>query len=296
MMEQQQFLYNLENINTSMQNVQEELSTGKTLNLPQNDPVAVSQDMNLAAEVSEINAGLSTVSSGLSWMNTTSTALQGMISQLQEIQSNVVEALNSTSQSGGSLAGIEASVNQLIEGIYQIADQKIGDRYIFGGQAWNVAPSSYTQQSGTQPIGASSDVSYEITSGVSISVTVTASSIFLTPPSGAKDLQTTLNDIENDLQSGNMSALSSDLNDLNQNLSNVINLNADLGARIQRMTAAQNQMQQYQTNLSNLKGGIEGADMAQVITQFSTDQVIYEAALQMGAQILLPSLVNYLPN
>jgi flagellar hook-associated protein 3 FlgL len=41
---------------------------------------------------------------------------------------------------------------------------------------------------------------------------------------------------------------------------------------------------------------IEDANEAKVITNFSTDQTVYEAALQMGAQILLPSLVNYLPS
>ncbi|WP_206886037.1 flagellin [Alicyclobacillus mali (ex Roth et al. 2021)] len=302
-MEQQQFLYNLENINTAMQQTQEQLSTGKTLNLPQDDPVAVSQDMELASETSEMGAGLSTVSSGLSWMNATETALQGMISQLQQIQSNVVAALNTTNQSQGGLAGYAATISQLVQGVYQIADQKLGDRYLFGGQAWDVAPSSYTQGSGAVPSGADQDVSYQIvpgtvgSSGVSIDVTVTAYSIFKSTPSGAaNDLQQTLDNIVSDLQNGDVTSLQGDLNDLNANLANVVNINADLGGRIQRMTSAQNLMQQYQTNLTNLKGGIEGADMAQVMTQFSTDQVIYEAALQMGAQILLPSLVNYLPS
>ncbi len=146
------------------------------------------------------------------------------------------------------------------------------------------------------PSGADQNVAYQIAPGVSINVTVTAYSIFESTPTGAVNLQTTLNNIVNHLESGDVTSLQGDLNDLNLNLTNVIDANADLGARIQRMTAAQNQMQQYQTNLTNLKGGIEGADMAQVMTQFSTDQVIYEAALQMGAQILLPSLVNYLPS
>ncbi|MDI9259026.1 flagellin [Alicyclobacillus sendaiensis PA2] len=295
-MEQQQFLYNLENINTSMQNVQEQLSTGKVLNLPQDDPVAVSQDMDLAQEISQMGSDLSTISSGLSWMNATETALQGMLSQLQQIQSDLVAALNTPNQSAGGLAGYAATIRQLIQGVYQIADQKLGDRYLFGGQAWNVAPSSYIEGSATMPSGADQNVAYQIAPGVSINVTVTAYSIFESTPTGAVNLQTTLNNIVNHLESGDVTSLQGDLNDLNLNLTNVIDANADLGARIQRMTAAQNQMQQYQTNLTNLKGGIEGADMAQVMTQFSTDQVIYEAALQMGAQILLPSLVNYLPS
>lgn len=318
-MEQQQFLYNLENINTAMQNVQEELSTGKVLNLPQDDPVAVSQDMDLSAEVSQVSASLSTISTGLSWMNATQTAIQGIISQLQQIQSDIVAALNTPNQSQGGLAGYAATVSQLIQGVYQIADQMVGNRYLFGGQADNTAPTTYLKTSPTdtpQPIppgaGPSSgsrsydpfddsqasppNINYQIADGVSVRVTVTAYDLFLVQPSStAPNLQDTLNNIQTDIYSGNVGNLKQDLSDLQVNLNQVINLNAALGARIQRMTAAQNQLTQYQTNLTDLKGGIEGADMARVLTQFSTDQVIYEAALQMGAQILLPSLVNYLP-
>ncbi|EJY54909.1 flagellin domain-containing protein [Alicyclobacillus hesperidum URH17-3-68] len=301
-MEQQQFLYNITNIDNAMQNTQEQLSTGKTLNKASDNPLAVSEDMDLASEVQETSGYLSTISTGLTWMNNTSTALQSMISQLQEVQSDVVQALNSTNMSAGGQQGLADTVSQLIQGIYQTADQRQGNNYIFGGQASQTQPSTYLKKSPSDspapvPSGANAEINYQIASGVSVSITVTASDIFLSAPSsGVSNLQDTLNNIQADLSSGNESGLQQDLNDLNANLTQVINLNADLGSRIQRLTTAQNQLQQYSTNLTNEKGGIEGADMAQVITQFTTDQTVYTAALQMGAQILLPSLVNYLPN
>ncbi|GLG02743.1 flagellar hook-filament junction protein FlgL [Alicyclobacillus hesperidum subsp. aegles] len=300
-MEQQQFLYNITNIDTAMQNTQEQLSTGKTLNKASDNPLAVSEDMNLASEVQETSGYLSTISTGLTWMNNTSTALQGIISQLQEVQSDVVQALNSTNMSAGGQQGLADTVGQLIQGIYQTADQRQGNNYIFGGQASQTQPSTYLKKTPSDspaavPSGAASEINYQIASGVSVSISVTASDIFLTAPGSSPNLQDTLNSIQADLSSGNHANLQQDLNDLNANLTHVINLNADLGSRIQRFTTAQNQLQQYSTNLTNEKGGIEGADMAQVITQFTTDQTVYTAALQMGAQILLPSLVNYLPN
>jgi flagellar hook-associated protein 3 FlgL len=65
---------------------------------------------------------------------------------------------------------------------------------------------------------------------------------------------------------------------------------------MQRMTAIQTQMSQYTATLTNEKGVIEDANMAQVITQFNTDQISYQAALKMGSQILLPTLVSFLPS
>ncbi|GMA56845.1 hypothetical protein GCM10025858_13480 [Alicyclobacillus sacchari] len=101
-------------------------------------------------------------------------------------------------------------------------------------------------------------MNYQIASGVSVSITVTASDIFLTAPGSSPNLQDTLNNIQSDLTAGNETGLQQDLSDLNANLTQVINLNADLGARIQRFTTAQNQLQQYSTNLTNEKGGLKG--------------------------------------
>ncbi|GMA56846.1 hypothetical protein GCM10025858_13490 [Alicyclobacillus sacchari] len=145
-MEQQQFLYNITNIDNSMQNTQEQLSTGKTLNKASDNPLAVSEDMNLASEVQETSGYLSTISTGLTWMNNTSTALQGIISQLQEVQSDVVQALNSTNMSAGGQQGLADTVAQLIQGIYQTADQRQGNNYIFGGQASQTQPSTYLKK------------------------------------------------------------------------------------------------------------------------------------------------------
>lgn len=312
MMEQQQFLYNITNIDTSMQSIQDELSTGTVLNKPSNDPLAVSQDMGLAAQVNQYKGYLSTITSGLTWMNNTSTAVQGIISNLQQVQSVVVQALNTTNSSQGGIAGLADTASQLIQGIYQITDQRQGSDYLFGGQATNVQPSGYLKTSPSDasvapvPTGAGSTSGtsasqnqrmYEVSSGVSVQINVTASDIFLSSNGGAsQNLQDTLNSIQSDLKGDNKTGLKTDLQNLESNLTGVINSNADLGARIQRMNTAQSQLQTYSTNLTNEKGVIEGANMAQVITQFSTDQAIYTAALQMGAKILLPSLVNYLPS
>jgi flagellar hook-associated protein 3 FlgL len=86
------------------------------------------------------------------------------------------------------------------------------------------------------------------------------------------------------------------LKNLQAGMSNVTNLNASLGATIQRVTALQNQMTQYATTMTNQKSTLEDANMAQVITQFSTDQTVYQSALKMGSEVLLPSLVSFLPN
>jgi flagellar hook-associated protein 3 FlgL len=298
----QSFLYNITNDNQRMQSLENELSTGKVLNMPEDNPLAVSQDMSVRASLTQTNGYESTISAGLTWMNSTSSALNQVISSLQSIQSYVVEAMNSTNQTSSSEEALGETIKQLAGGIYQSLDTTQGSRYLFGGTLPLSAPVSSSSADATGfsvSSTATGNLQLEVSSSINVTINVAADQIMNTAPSGTSDtLQSTLDGLVTQLSSGNanQSTLSSLLSSLQENLDNVVNVNADVGARIKRLTSLQSQMSQYSTVLTNYKGDLEDANMAQVITQFNTDQSVFTAALKMGSEVLLPSLVSFLPN
>ena len=429
----QQFLYNITNQNQQMQKLENELSTGKSLNQPSDNPLAVSQDMSIRASLSQTSGYLSTIQSGLSWMQNTSSAVTQIQTALQSLQSTVLEGINGTSHNTSALQALSQTAQQLSNSVYQELNAKQGDSYLFGGLQTDVAPASaasipysivsttdgsfysvpgtftttnsasitetgspitqsisdpsgilnnpqpyelqmsesvnsagtatsgtltlvnplngvviasgnlagtasgsvvtLTAVSGTAqmtitlgaPIsvttggsgaftitdtiapssdfstgfslvsGASGSINYNVAPSINIATNVSADQIMQSGAPGST-LQDTLNSISSDLLSGNTSALQTDLANLQTNMTNVTNIATDVGSRIQRLTALQNQLTSYQTTLTNQKGVIQGANMAQVISQFNTDQTVFTAALKMGSEILLPSLVSFLPN
>lgn len=277
-----------------MQQLEMELSTGKTLNQASDNPLAVSQDMAIQSTLSNAQGYQSTVSAGLSWMNSTSSVLQSMVTSLQTIRGNVVAGINATNQSPSAQASLTATVQQLVNGVYQMLDTQQGDSYLFGGTNTKSQPSKNL-------LNASGTINYQISDGVNVPVNVTASQLFTTTGAAvsgnpSQDLRDTLSSIVTDLGNGSTANLQVDLQNLSDHLNNVISTNAEVGTRVQRLTAMQSQLSQYVSNLTNEKGVIEDANMAQVITQFNTDQTVYTAALKMGSAILQPSLMNYLPN
>ncbi|KYP81718.1 flagellin N-terminal helical domain-containing protein [Ferroacidibacillus organovorans] len=296
-MMQSQFLYNLTQANANMQTLQLELSTGKTLNQPSDNPLAVSQDMAIRASLSETTAYSGTIAAGQMWLSNSSNTLQTMMTTLQSLQSTVLEGLNAPTASSSARQALANVAQSDVSNLGQLLNTKVENRYLFGGFADQVQPSSYALSTGTSPSGASGSIQYTVANGIQVSINVTATSIMQSTPSGAtQDLQTTLSNIASDLASGTNAALQSDLSNLQANISQVSDLNASVGARQDRLTALQNQLSTYAQTLSTDKGVIQDANMAQVITQFNTDQTVYQAALKMGASILLPSLVTYLPN
>ena len=302
-----QFLYDLTLLNQNMVNQENQISTGKSLNLPSDNPLGVNQVMATSNLISQSNIFATTISNGLSWMQTTSSVMTEISQSLQSIQSDLISALNTTNQTTNSREALSATVKQYAQQIYTLLNTQQGDQYIFGGATDSLAPSvsltgsdvGFTMTSANVSTGLSGTIDFQVSQSINININVNAYSIMLDPlPSGTSTtatLQTTLQQIVGDIVSGTEGSMQGDLQNIQAAISNMTNLSTDLGARIQRMTAMQTQTSQYTMNLTNEKGVIEDANMAQVITQFNTDQIAYQAALKMGSQILLPTLVNYLP-
>ena len=301
----QQFLYDLTNLNTTMLNQENQISTGKTLNLPSDNPLGVSQDMQTSNLLAQSKLFNNTISQGLSWMQSTNSVMTEISQSLQSIQTDLMTALNTPNQSKSGLQALSNTVEQYAKQIYNLLNTQQGDQYLFGG----TSSSAPTINSASSPIGVtmvnsstagvSGSIDYQVTQGVDININVTAYSIMSATLTGGTSststLDSTLQQVAQDISSGSNSRMNNDLQNINAAMSNMTSLTADLGARMQRMTAIQTQMSQYTYVLNNQKGVIEDANMAQVITQFNTDQISYQAALKMGSQVLLPSLVSYLP-
>ena len=397
LMMSQQLLYNLNNIQENLSTTQNEIATGKVLNKPSDNPLAVSQDMADSTAISQAQSYVSNMQYGTTWMNSTSSVMQSMTSTLQSIRSVVLQALNTPGQTPNAITGLQQEVAQYINNIYQLSDTKQGNSYLFGGFATDKQVSQYMtttqlttnisataasatpgltsggtlsivgsqgsaevsvttsetltgieaainavssktgvtattqnggagvqlvlqpQDAGTAfgvsssgittsggaaftvtsshnppPAGYNQAINYAVSSTVTEQVNVTAANIFATAPAtGTPDLRSTLQSILNDI--GNTKALGQDLANLDANTSQLIQTSTEVGARVNQLKTMQTQTSQFITNLQNQQASLVNANMAQVLTQYQNDMSTYQAALQMGAKTLLPTLAQYLP-
>jgi flagellar hook-associated protein 3 FlgL len=74
----------------------------------------------------------------------------------------------------------------------------------------------------------------------------------------------------------------------------VLGLRAQNGATSERLEAAASRLAQFEESTLNELSETEDADFAEVMVRLSTEQVAYEAALKSGANIVQPSLMDFL--
>jgi flagellar hook-associated protein 3 FlgL len=90
------------------------------------------------------------------------------------------------------------------------------------------------------------------------------------------------------------SAIGNSLQQIDGSISNLNNVSASVGARVNAVTASQSTAQTLQTNLTASISKITDVDYASAITQLNTEEVSLQAAQESYASIAKLSLFNYL--
>jgi flagellar hook-associated protein 3 FlgL len=288
-MTNQTLLYDLQNVTSQLSKSEQELSSGYKLNQPSDDPYAASQALKLRADLASNQQYQGNVSDANAWQNVADTALGNIGDSVQRARDLIIQGANGTNSASDRTAMV-TELNQLIDSIKTDANTQYAGRYIFSGTATKTQP--YQQGSVDTYSGNTASITREIGAGVQVSINQPGSSIIGDSSSG---LLSTLRTIVNDLNSGNTSALSTtDLTAIDSANDSLLNARAQVGAMSDRLTTATNRLTQNEQSTTQLLSSVQDADMTQVMISFSTQQAAYQAALHAGAQIIQPSLMNFL--
>jgi flagellar hook-associated protein 3 FlgL len=290
----------LANINQAMDRIdttQQELSTGRKINQPSDNPYGTSLALQLNNQLANLDSYSNNVTDGTGWAQAANASLSDVTNAVQRIRELVVQAANGT-QTHADMSADAAEVGQLIDQIKQDANTQYNGQYIFSGSATTTQP--YQPGSNDAYAGNTGQVTRQIGPNSSLAVNADLSSVLGTgqtvsgQPAGDGKLLNTLRNIADAMQSGNSGALSASLSGLDTNLGSLTGLSANMGATTDRLQMAASRIQSLQASDSQSLSDTQDADMAQTEVDFSTEQAALSAALQAGAHIVQQSLMNFL--
>jgi flagellar hook-associated protein 3 FlgL len=277
---------------------QQELSTGKQINQPSDNPSGTALTLQLNNNLANLTSYQNNVTDGTGWTQAATGALSDVTNAVQRVRELALEAANG-SQSSSDRQADAAEVNQLIDEIKSDANTQYNGQYVFSGTATTTQP--YQSGSSDAYAGNAGSVTRQIGPGTSLAVNANLSGVLGTgqtvsgQPAGDGLLLNTLRNIADDMQSGNTSALSgSDLTSLDSNLNSLNGLSAVVGSTTDRLQMAASRITALQNSATDTLSSTQDADMAKTEIDFSTEQAALTAALQSGAQIVQQSLMSFL--
>ncbi|MCZ2817837.1 flagellar hook-associated protein FlgL [Modestobacter sp. VKM Ac-2984] len=277
--------------------LQAQLTSGKTINKPSDDPTGTNAAMQTRQELAGAAQYARNINDGIGLLDATDSALQNMIKQVQNVRALTVKGLNAGTLSDASAMAISTEVSGIRGSLLGLANTTVQGKPVFGGvtsdsSAYDVATGGYQGFGGTTvPPVPVIPVNRQVSDADSIRVDLTGPEAFGDPATG--DLFAIVQAIATDVVA-DPAALAGHLQELDAALNRMLTAVADIGTRTNRIETAQQVNKDLQLSLTSRSSVIENVDLPKTIMNLQMQQVGYEAALGATAKAIQPTLLDFL--
>lgn len=306
--------FGIQSNQASLFKIQNQLSTGRRILTPADDPIGASQALVVDQSKSMNSQFMANQGNVKTQLGQVDTNLNSVTNELQSILERAVQAGNGTlGAAERNMIGTE--LQSRLDNLVSLANEQDGTgHYLYSGFQTQVKPFSVTGNVGTGVPPAfdltNQHVSYagdnglrqlQVSSSVTMSMNVPGSDVFMQVRDAAGNVTNrsvfdSVKNLINNLQqaSFNTPAFSNSLAELHSALDNVSQVRADVGARLNALdgldSSSQDLKLQYDSRLSEL----QDVDYAKAISDLSRQQLQLEAAQKSFAQTSQLSLFSVL--
>jgi flagellar hook-associated protein 3 FlgL len=265
-----------------MARAQEQVASGKRLNRPSDGPPDVQQAVKYNQTLASMAQYLRNIGAAQNATSTAETALASAGDVVQRLKELSLQAANDT-LSASERQAVKAEVDQLAAQLVSLANTRNGDDYVFSGQ--KTSTPAYANPTAVYA-GDQGAINARISQGVAIGVNVTADVAFGPALAAAAQLSADL--------AGGGRPQNATIQGLDDGLSALLTARTKIGAIDNRLTSAQTFLTDAQQTVTALLSTLQDADMASAVTEASTRQTAYQAAIAVNARILQKSLIDEL--
>lgn len=306
---------------SNMQKIQEQMTSGKEIRRPSDDPFKAERIMQINREIDANKQYNENITDTINWLDTTDTSLGQAGDVLQRVRELLVSSGNA-GYSDKELKAIKDEVNEKVGQFSQILNTNFDGSYIFGGTRSTTKPVDVAQdgenkkmfyykkgggelQNGDAELDMiDKKLSVQISQGVTMEYNVNATEVVKYGSDDKDDIRALFTRIVNHLDGNNDSGtkdpnavkelVGNDLDDITKALDNVLRIRAEVGAKQNRMDDAKGRNEDQNFNMTEILSKTEDIDLTEKTMEFSTMRTVYTASLQTSAKVIQPTLMDYL--
>lgn len=285
-----QLMQNLNRNMVNMSKLKEQMSTGRTINRPSDDPIGVTYSLRYRSELTANDQYQKNVDSALSWLDFSDNMIGQAGDVIHRIKVLTVQGSSGTNPDL-ALGNISSEIKELRDQLIEIGNSTLSGKYIFNGQKFDQPP--YTPTTALTATPDDGNVTYEVGSGATLNINVPGGDIF--GNSGDVDqIFAVIDRITTAFDAGDHAAAGAELVNIEGAFDRVISAQADVGAKTNRVELMEDRLANLNLNLTDFQSKTEDADFAELILQAQIQENLFQASLSVGAKIISPSLVDFL--
>lgn len=267
--------------------VQEQLSTGRVINRPSDDPTGAAAAMKLRSSLAAQQQYARNAADGAGWLDQVDGTLSSVTDQVRRARELALQGANSGALGDQAREALAVEVEQIREGLVGTANATYQGRPVFAGVA--DVKAAYAADGGW--LGAPGDVVRQVADGVTVAVDVKGPDAF--GPDG-DSVFTHLDALAVALRAGDAAAIGTAIDALAVDGDRINAVHADVGTRALRIEKAKTAAEDTHLTLTSSLSEIENTDLARATVELQLQQVAYQAALAATARVIQPSLQDFL--
>jgi len=268
----------------------QQLSTGKRVNAPSDDPASAAVLVGNSVQSARADQFLRSISSIEAELQTADSTLGSTVTALTRAITLGVQGANGTLSDANRRSAAQ-EIQGLQQQILSLANLNFQGRYVFAGTASNTAPyvADATQPSGVRYAGNGGVNSVAIGEGLHVQVNLPGSRLFT---SSSADVFKAMNDLVVALQ--NNSGIDAAVVEVRQAFDSVTAQRVFYGNAVSQLGDQQNFLNSEKLQFADQENEIGGADLGETISRLSSSENARNATLQAAAQFGQTTLFDYL--
>lgn len=267
--------------------VQEQLTTGRLINRPSDDPTGATSAMRFRAAVAEQKQYARNANDAVAWLNQIDATLSSMTGQVRRARELALRGANEGSMGPEAREALAIEIDQIREGLIQTANATYLERPVFGGIT--DGEKAYDSTGAWQ--GVPGAVMRTVADGVKIRVDVEGPVVV--GPDG-DNVFAHLEALSIALRSADQAGVSAAIETLETDQARITDVQSSIGARTNRVEQAQLAAGDAELSLTASLSEIENTDLAKATVDLQLQEVAYQAALAATARVIQPSLLDFL--
>ncbi|MBW1714913.1 MAG: flagellar hook-associated protein FlgL [Deltaproteobacteria bacterium] len=274
--------FDLGRINEELNKANRVVTTGKRITDLSDDPVRLSEALNVRSALSNLEQLGRNIDMGRSWLATSESALSQVQNLISDTRALCVQMVNGTITPEQRAMAAEM-VQNTIEEFVSLANTEVNGQYVFAGWKTDTIP---FDQDGTYN-GDNHAFAIKIGNDTTVEVGSDGEAVFET-------LFTTVSDLKDALEGNDVGGISAAMTNLDKYFGHITTKISSIGSKMVRMDMKERIFQDWTLTSTERLSKIEDADMAEAILELQSRQVVFQAALASSARVMKLSLVDFL--
>jgi len=172
-----EYIRNMNLTKSRLSDLQEKITTGKSINKPSDSPLGASRIMRLSSQIGNISTYKSNIDRADSLVNGTISSMTGIQTQVQKVMTTLTSVQNPTL--GSTISSFSKRIDSSISQILDLANSDFNGQYLFGGTDFSTKPFALASTNvNIQSTGISGERKIRISKNVDQKINVTGKELF----------------------------------------------------------------------------------------------------------------------